>query len=44
MVEVQDIFKDYADEYAKKYNVSIYQKKVIDAVINCGTMSRKSTS
>lgn len=37
MVEVQDIFKDYADEYAKKYNVSIYQKKVIDAVINCRT-------
>jgi len=37
MTEIQDIFREYSEEYIKNKIVSLKQKKVINAVINCRT-------
>ena len=37
MVEVQDIFRDYARDYIERYNPTQHVRKIIGAIINCRT-------
>ena len=37
MIELQDIFKKYADEYMENHNLSYVQSKAVRAIINCRT-------
>ena len=37
MIELQDIFSKYADEYLEQHNLSYVQSKAVSAIINCRT-------
>ena len=37
MIELQDIFSIYEQDYKKRYKVSLYQEKAITAIKNCRT-------
>lgn len=37
MIEVQDIFSEYADIYRKNHKLSFMQHKAVNAILNCRT-------